>query len=254
MAIKTLTIAAKEIKSYFVTPLAYVVIAGFLVMSGFFFFSLLQDFNSLLRQASMARDTAGSLNEFVVTPYYQSLEIILIFLIPILTMRSFSEEKRSGTFELLLTAPVSNQELVFGKFLGIGSVIFMMLLTGFMFPLSLILFTHIETPPVLVGFLGVSLFAMSCATIGIGISACTKNQTVSGVVSLVTLLILYIIDSFTSKLNGLIGHVLSYITPASHTEAFISGVINGSDLVYMLSLMLVGLFIANRALDATRWR
>ena len=109
-----LRIAAKEIKINFVTPLAYIICAGFMVVSGFFFLSLLQQFNTVVSQAAMIRKISPNLNEWVIVPYYQTLEIVLIFLIPILTMRSLAEEKKTGTFELLLTSPISMGQLVWG--------------------------------------------------------------------------------------------------------------------------------------------
>ncbi len=250
----SLTIASREIRSSFVTPLAYAVFAGFLVLSAFFFFSLLQQFNTLVMQSAMLRDVNTSLNEWVITPYYQTLEIVLIFLIPVLTMRVVAEEKRSGTFELLATSPISVAELVLGKFLGVAFVTTVMLLLSFLFPLVLINFADPETLPVFVGFLGVLLFSLAYVAIGVAVSSCTKSQTVAGVISLVTLLVLYIVDAPADKIGGTTATVLKYLAPSSHTEMFTKGVLAGADIVYFLSLIVAGLFVANRVLDAQRWR
>ncbi|MCC6932528.1 MAG: ABC transporter permease subunit [Deltaproteobacteria bacterium] len=249
-----LRIAAKEIRSSFVTPLVYIICAGFLVVSGFFFFSLLQQFNAVLAQASMMRNISPNLNEWVIIPYYQTLEVILLFLIPILTMRSLAEEKKNGTFELLMTSPISVAQLVWGKLLGTAVIVVLMLLTSFTYSLLLIIFSDPEVLPVLIGFLGVVLFAIAFTFLGVAVSAFTSSQVISGVVSLILLLLFYVVDAPATKLPTVIGEFLRYLAPTSHTVGFLKGVLSSIDVIYFLSLMLVGAFIANRALDAQRWR
>lgn len=251
---KASTIAAREIRSGFVTPLAYAAAAGFLLISAFFFFSLLQQYNTVVQQAAMMPDMNPSLNEWVVTPFFQTLEIVLVFLIPILTMRSFSEEKRSGTFELLATSAISVTQLVWGKVLGVLVLVFLILLLAFVYPLSLMYYASPEVPPILIGFLGLLLFSCAYTAIGVAASACTSNQTIAGVVSLVLSLVLYVIDAPAAKLGGSAAQVLSYLSPASHTQLLSKGVIAGSDIVYFASLMLFAMFVANRVLEAQRWR
>ena len=250
----SLVIAAREVRSSFVTPLAYAIISGFLVISGFFFFSLLQQFNSLVLQASMMRDINPSLNEWVVVPFFQTLEVVLIFLIPVLTMRSFAEEKRSGTFELLATSPISVAELVWGKFFGVSTVVLVMILLSFTFPGVLLLFSDPEPTPMFAGLLGMSLFALGYVAVGLAVSAGTKSQTVAGIVSTVIALVLYIIDAPADKIGGKAAAVFSYLAPPTHTQVMAKGVVTGSDLVYFVSLMLLGLFVASRILEAQRWR
>ena len=247
-------IAKKEIRSSFVTPLAYIVIAGFMLVGGFFFFSLLQQFNSILAQAAMMKQITPNLNEWVVMPYFQTLEIILLFLIPVLTMRSIAEERKNGTFEMLITSPISVAQIVWGKFLGLAFVIVVMLLMSFFFCLILIKFADPEVYPIFVGFLGIILFALALSSLGIGISSFTQSQTVAGVVSLVLLLIFFVIDAPAAKLGGPIASFLQYLAPSGHTQNFLKGVIQSEDVIYFLSLMFVGMFVSTRALEAHRWR
>jgi len=249
-----LTIAGREIRSSFVTPLAYVVLSGFLFLAGFFFFGLLQNFNSFLVQAAMMPGASPSLNEWVISPYYQTLEITLVFLVPILTMRSIAEERRAGTFELIATSPLSINDIVFGKFLGVSFLLVVMLLLSFVFPLVLIIAADPEVLPVLVGLLGVILSALAFVAIGIAISCFTKSQVVAGVVGLVVLLMLFLIDVPGQKLGGPIADVLNYLAPTRHLEPMVRGLLEGSDVIYFLSLTAFGLFLANRVLDAERWR
>ena len=249
-----LTLAGREVRSSFVTPLAYVIIAGFLLLSGFFFFTLLQQFNTVLSQSALTAGAPPSLNEWVVAPFYQTIEVVLIFLIPILTMRGIAEERKTGTFELLATSPISSGEIVLGKFIGLSVVVVVMLTLSFSYPLVLIAFTDAEILPIVIGFLGIVLFSVSFVALSLAISACTKSETVAGVISLVVLLVFYAIDAPAAKLGGSVADVLHYLAPATHAETFVKGVLTGSDLVYFLSVTLTGVFMANRILDAQNWR
>lgn len=247
-------LAGKELRTSFVTPLAYVVMAGFLLLCGFFFFSKLHDFNSLLSQYAMSPELCKSLNELVVEEFFKAVASILIFVVPILTMRAFSEEKQNGTFELLVTSPLTTGQIVLGKFLGIWGVVFAMVLLSFAFPLVLILFSDPEVMPILVGFLGIVLSSIGFVAVSLAVSASTKNQTISGVVSLVVLLLLCVIDGSEANLSGELGTVLTYLNPMTHLDFFIRGVLTGADLFYFVSLAGLGLFVANRILEAQDWR
>ena len=247
-------IAMRDVRSSFVTPIAYVVMAGFLLLSGFFFFTFLQDFNPMAEQAALMRELTPNLNEWVVTPYFHVLEVILIFLVPLLTMRSISEEKHNGTFEMLATSPVTVGEIVLGKAFGIGFVLCVMLALSFVFPLVLICYTSVEWKPILVGFAGLILFAWAFAALGIAISSFTKSQTVAGVVSLVLLLVLYSADAPSQQVGGRASEFFKYLAPGNHSAMMYKGVVDGSDVIYFLSIIILGLFLANRVLDAQRWR
>ncbi|MCC6221126.1 MAG: ABC transporter permease [Deltaproteobacteria bacterium] len=247
-------IAAKDIKASFVTPVAYVVISGFILISGFFFFSLVQRFNSVLRQAALMPTMKPNLNEWVITPYYNTLTIVLIFLIPILSMGAIAEEKQKGTFELLATSPLSVSDIVVGKFFGIVFVAMAMLVISFVFPLVLLIFADPEVMPVIVGFIGVSLFAISFSAIALAASAATHSQIVAAVLSLVSLLLLFVIDAPAAKLDGSLAAFLVYFSPSDHVEKFIKGIVSGTDVVYFVSLVLVGLFATTRVIEAERLR
>lgn len=249
-----IAIAGRELRASFVTPLAYVIIASFLIVSGFFFFSRLQWFNTILQQAALMPDVSPNLNQEVIVPLYQTLEIILIFLVPVLTMRALAEERQTGTFELLATSPISVNEIVIGKFLGLGSVVVIMLSLVFVYPLAVILFADPEVPPIVIGFAGILMFSLSFVAIGIAVSACTRSQTVAGVISLVSCLLLYVINIPAPKLGEAAEAVLNYIAPSTHTEMLFKGVLQGSDIVYFGSVCVVGLFITARVLDVNRWR
>lgn len=247
-------IARREVFSAFVTPLAYVIIAGFSVLSGFFFFSLLQQFNRTLRQAAMHADLSLSLNEWVIEPYFHTLEIVLLFIIPVLTMRTFSEERTAGTFEMLVTSPVQVSEIVLGKVLGLTVVVGVMLLLAFAFPCALWMVADVELAPMLVGCLALALFSCSLLSLGVAVSATTKHQMISGMVSMVLFLLWYSIDAGAEYVDGHLADILHYVAPGRHTEFMLKGVLEGVDVVFFASVIAVGIFFANRVLDAERWR
>lgn len=244
----------KEVVITFSTPMAFVLVAGTLVVAGNFFFIFLQRFNSLLKQSAYLPSLVPSLNLWVLAPYYQSLQVILIFLIPIITMRIMAEERRSGTFELLATSPLSVSSIVWGKFLAIASTLGLTVLSCMVFPILLLVLSDPEPGPLWSGALGVFLFALSYGALGLAVSSGCKNPTAAGIIGLVLMLTLYVIDDPASKLPPSIGAVLSYIAPPNHTELMHNGVISSRDVVYFLSLIAIGIFASNRVLDGERWR
>ena len=248
-------IACKDIKACFVTPVAYVVMTGYLLLSGFFFFTFLQDFNPYAQQMAMINQMfTPNLNQMVIEPFYMTMQVVLIFLVPLLTMRSIAEEKHNGTFEMLATSPITVGEIVLGKAIGLGFISFVMLALSFVFPAMLMYMAAPEHGPIFIGFLGMLLFTWSFSAIGLAISSFTKNQTIAGVVSLVSLLVLYAIDAPSNQLGPKVGGILKYLAPTGHLESLIRGVLVSSDVLYFCSVILAGLFVANRVLDAQRWR
>jgi len=251
---QTLSIAHKELKITLVSPLAYVAATGFLFLSGFFFFTLLQQFNTFLPQAALIPDLNPSLNEWVVTPYFHTVSVLLLFLIPVLTMRSFAEERAQGTYEMLLTSPLSASQLVWGKFLGVSASVGLLLLVSLVFPLSLIVFADPEILPVMVGFLGLLLLAISYSALGVAVSVFTSSQTLAAVVGIILLTTLSVADLPAGRFGGTIADILKYVSPTRHGGELFSGVINGYNLVYFASLIALAIFVSLRVIDKERWR
>ena len=195
-----------------------------------------------------------NLNQWVIEPYFKTLIILTLFLLPILTMRSFTEDKRNGTFELLMTSPIQISELVLGKYIAVALVVSVMHLFALLFPSSLIFLAQPEALPIVIGFLGLLLFSLALTAIGIAISALVKTQAVAGVLSLVVFLLLYVVNSPAEHLDSMSAQVLEYLAPSTHTELLLKGVLDSSDLIYFLSLGLFGLFLANKALETVRIR
>jgi ABC-2 type transport system permease protein len=252
-----IAICKRELLAFFVSPIAYFVITGFLLLVGFFFFNYLAFFARMYEMSQMMAFRGGpmpNLNQTVIEGLFQTMVVILVFLIPLLTMRIIAEEKRRGTFELLITSPVSVSEIVLGKFLSLALVVLVMLGLTFIFPLLLMVYGSPEVPPILSGFCGVVLCALGFASIGMAVSSFTENQIVAGVTSMVTLLLLYVIQAPAESLGGTSAEVLRYLSPIEQVHQMVRGVVSLQSLAYFASLIFLGLFLSQRALDAHRWR
>jgi ABC-2 type transport system permease protein len=254
-----LAIAAREIRSYFVSPVAYVVLTGFLLLSGWFFFNLLARFSYLLQiYGSMGRGGAElerlNLNEFVISPLLHNLSVVLVILIPMITMRTFAEEKRLGTFELLLTSPLRVGEIVAGKFLGALVFVTLMLSLTAIYPILLVVYGDPEMGIMLSGYLGLFLVAASFLSIGLLTSSLTENQIIAAVSSLVALLLLYVISWPADTSTPTIGAVLHYLSVTEHFGEFVKGVIDSRALAYFVSLIAAALFLTHRSVESLRWR
>ncbi len=253
-----LAICKRELLSFFVSPIAYFVITGFALLVGFFFFNYLAFFARMYEMSQMMAFRGGAelpnLNQMVIEGLFQTMVVILVFLIPLLTMRIIAEEKRRGTFELLITSPVSVSQVVWGKFLSLAVVIVAMLTVSFIFPLLLMVYGTPEVPPILLGFCGVVLCALAFASIGMAVSSFTENQIVAGVSSMVVLLLLYVIQAPAESLGGTASDVLRYLSPIEQVQQFLRGVLSLKALTYFVSLILLGVFLSQRALEVHRWR
>jgi gliding motility-associated transport system permease protein len=253
-----LTIAGRELKSYFVSPIAYVVLTGFLLLGGWFFFNLLARFNLLLTIYSAQQNPQVlqrlNLNEFVIAPLLHNLSVVLVILVPVITMRTLAEEKKAGTYELLLTSPLRVSEIVIGKFLGsFVFVAIMVALTG-VYPLILFAYGNPETGVVLGGYLGLLLLATSFVAVGVLTSSFTENQIIAAVSCLVSLLLLYIIAWPADNAGETIGALLRYVSLTEHFAQMVKGVIDSKDLVYFATVIVLALFLTHRSVESVRWR
>lgn len=245
---------SKELLSQLVTPLLYVVLAAFTVLVGFFFFINLQHFNAQQQQLALLPNMASNLNESVVQPYWQTIEILLLFVIPVLAARSFPEEKQRGTFELLMTSPLSLGEIVLGKFFGFSLLLLLILGVALLFPVVLLLLADPEAAPIFVGFFGLSLFALGLLAINISLATLLRNQTLASFIGMVISLFLFFIEVLAGRWKGILGEFFKHLSPAYNSEWFLKGVISVPGIIYFLSLMVFGVFLSIRMLEAERWR
>jgi len=252
-------IVGKELRSYFVSPIAYVVLTGFLLLGGWFFFNLLSRFNLLLSlylQMQQGGEAANrlNLNDYVISPLMHNLAIVLVILVPMITMRAYAEEKKGGTYELLLTSPVRTGEIVLGKFLASFLFICIMIgLTG-IYPAILMKFGNPETAVIASGYLGLILLATVFVAVGLLTSSLTENQIIAAVSGLVATLLLYIIGWPAETAGDVLGPFLRYLSVTEHFAEMVRGIINTRSLVYFLSLISLALFLTQRSVESLRWR
>lgn len=253
-----LVIAGKEIRSLFVSPIAYVVLTGFLVLGGWFFFNVLFRFNYLLTVYTGLQNFPAAqglnLNEHVIAPLLHHLTIVLVLMVPLITMRTFAEEKRSGTYELLLTSPLTVSQIVMGKFAGCVSFLLIMVLLSAVYPGILFLYGNPEVGILASGYLGLFLLGVVFVSIGLLTSSLTENQIVAGVTCFVILLLLYVLSWPAESAAAWLGPVLEYLSVIEHFGEMVKGLIDTRDIVYFSSLVLLALFLTHRSVEASRWR
>ncbi len=237
-----LTICRKELKSYFSSPIAYLLMTMFAVIFGFFFWNAVGYFVSVSFQMQMSgRNFPMDVNEMIVRPLLMNVSVIGLFLIPLIAMRLFAEEKRSGTIELLLTSPVQDLEIILGKWMAaVALYACLLMISGLNI---LFLFAH-GTPdwkPLLVGYLGLLLQAGALLAIGAFISTTTKNQIIAGAVTFAVCLLLWTFEWVAGYETAAWASVMGYMSVVRHFEPFSKGVIDTKDAIYFLSVIFFGL-------------
>ncbi|MBV9303551.1 MAG: ABC transporter permease subunit [Acidobacteriaceae bacterium] len=249
------TVCRRELYSYFVSPIAWVLLAIFALLSGYFTYLITGYFVQASLQSQMSgQPMPMNLNEQVITPLFSNIAVIGLFLIPLITMRLFAEEKRQGTIELLATSPIHDLEIVMGKWLSavlMYCALLLVLLIDYSF---LFLYGQPDWKPVVTGFLGVLLEGGCLLALGTFISTTTKNQIIAGAVGFSLALLLWILNWTTSFGNSPTVQVLGYLSILSHLDSFSRGVIDSKDVIYYLSLIFLGLFLTTRSLESLRWR
>ncbi len=249
-------ISKKEVKTYFTSPIAYVVTTVFLVLVGFFFYSLIQWFNSYSMQASRYPEAIQQLNinQMVYSPLFHNISIILLLTIPLLTMRLFAEEKKRQTDELLYTSPISISQIILGKFLASLFVLFLMLLLTGILSLFTFAYGNPEFAPILNGYLGLFLMGAAFIAIGIFFSSLTENQVVSAMLTFGALLLFWILNWAAGSASGIWKDVLNYVSFFQHFDDLTQGILDTTDIVYYLSFIFFGLFLTHSVIQSRRWR
>jgi ABC-2 type transport system permease protein len=246
----------KEMAVTFTSPIFYATGFIFLLVSGYFFYSNTAYFSLLSFQAAQNPFLSESLNlsHMVIRPFFGDLSIILLLILPLLTMRLYAEEKRSGTIELLFTYPVSDASVLAGKFTATLAVL-LALLAGTL-PNMLILegITDLEWGLVLSGYLGVFLMGAGFIALGAFVSSLTENQIVAAVVSFGALLILWAVGWAKSLVGPGLGAVLGHVALIGHLENFTQGLIDTRSVVFYLLFMMFWLFLTLRFLNSRFWR
>lgn len=245
----------KELLLYFTSPVAYVVFTIFLLIVGYFFYSIFAFFSMASMQAAMNPAFARDLNvtDGVMRPLFSNISVILLLLMPIITMRLFAEERKSGTIELLLTYPVRDGAVLIAKYLAAFALYGAMLALTLLYPAIVLYFARLEWGPILTGYLGLVLMGGAFLAVGLLCSSLTENQIVAAISTFGVLLIFWVINWSADFAGGAAGRILSHLSIVEHLESFTKGVIDTRDVVYYVNFVILALFLTLRSLEARRW-
>jgi ABC-2 type transport system permease protein len=246
----------KELRLYFTSPVAYVLLTIFLLIAGYFFYSIFAFFTRASMQAAMNPQMGRDLNvtESVLRPLFANLSVILLLLMPLLTMRLFAEERRAGTIELLLTYPVRDGAVLVGKYLAAFTVYTVMIAGTLLYPLLLVIVrAQPEWGPLATGYLGLLLMGAMFLAVGVFASSLTENQIVAAIVTFGLLLMFWIIGWTAEIVGGPLGTVLTHLSILEHNDTFAKGVLDTKDIIYYINFTALALFLTLRSLEARRW-
>jgi ABC-2 type transport system permease protein len=252
-----LAIALKEVRSYFASPIGYVLVGLWAFLFGWFYINLIAYFMRVSLQMGQFGGAGGqtlNVNQQLIRPLMQNMTILILFVLPMVTMRTYSEEKRSGTIELLLTSPVSDFEIIMGKFLGALALYGVMLAVTFIHVVLLFLYGRPEWKPILTAYLGLLLMGGCFLSVGLFISSLTKNQIVAVMATFSAFLFLWVINWIGSFAGPTADKLTQYLSIIDHFDDFAKGVIDTTHIVYYLSFITFGLFLTAKSVDTERWR
>jgi ABC-2 type transport system permease protein len=248
-------ICQKELRSYFVSPIAYILFIIYAVIFGFFFWNMVGAFIYYSMESQMRGEMFPmNINDQIVRQLFGNINVINLLLIPLMSMRLFAEEKRNGTIELLTTSPIRDGEVILGKWLASVLLYTAMLLFTSLNFLFLFKYGNPDWKPMVIALLGVLLQAAALLAIGIFISTLTKNQIIAGAVTFAVCLLIFVLGWVGSYDYSTWARVMTYISTTTHMESFLKGVIDTKDAIYYVSAIFLGLFLTARSLESLRWR
>ena len=248
-------VARRELRSLFLSPIAYVIAGIFALILSWFFLNIIGFYIIISLQALRIPFLEERINmhDLVVRPFFGNMSVVMLFVIPMLTMRSFAEEKKLGTFELIYTSPIRTSEVVLGKFLGYA--LFLVFLLGLTLAHTIPLFKFGEPDPgiIISSYLGIFLMGIAFISAGIFASSMTENQIISIIVSFGILLLFWVLGWAKHTMEGGLKDLLAYLSFSDHFQSFSQGVIDTRDIVYYLSFTAVMLFFTHMSLESRRW-
>lgn len=255
-----LAILERELKSYFLSPVAYVVLGFFIVATGLFFYNIINWFDRISMQSMMMAQQYRqapqpvNVNMMAIRPLLHNIAIIGLFLMPGLTMRLFAEEKRQGTMELLATSPLTNWQITLGKFASALVFYLVMLLATGVFVGLLFFFGNPELMPILSGYLGLLLVGGCFISLGLLFSAFTENQIIAFVSAFSVNVAILALGWLANFSGPTLAQFFSSISPIEHFDDFSKGIIDTKHLIYYLSFMFGGIFLTYVTVESARWR
>lgn len=249
------TICGREVKAYFTSPIAYLLMGLFGLITGFMFYSATAYFISVSTQQQMSGQSSPmDIGPYVIAPLLGNAGVIGLFLVPLISMRLFAEEKRAGTIELLLTSPLNDWEIILGKWLG-AMVMYLAIIA--MTAINIGLLFAWSTPdwrPILTGYLGLILQGATVLAIGTFISTTTKNQIIAGGATFAICLLLWVLSWVSNYSDTWYGKAIAYCSILTHFEPFSKGIVDSKDIIFYISAIFLGLFLTARSLESLRWR
>lgn len=248
-------VCQKELRSYFVSPIAYILFIIYAAIFGFFFWNMVGAFVYYSMESQMRGEMYPmNLNDQVIRQLFGNINVINLLIIPLMTMRLFAEEKRNGTIELLATSPIRDGEVIFGKWLASVMLYAAMLVFTCLNFLFLFKYGNPDWKPMAVSLLGVLLQAAALLAIGIFISTLTKNQIIAGAVTFGVCLLIFVLGWVGEFQYSTWAQVMTYMSTTTHMQSFLKGVIDTKDAIYYVSAIFLGLFLTARSLESLRWR
>lgn len=249
------TICRKELNTYFRSPIAYGVMFFFALIAGYFFYVATGTFVAqTYRSQLMGQSQPMDVNEWVVRSLLSNVGVIGLFMCPMITMRLFAEEKRTGSIELLMTSPLKEYEIIVGKWLAAVILYAAMLCLSLINLATLYLYGKPSWKPMLIGYLGLLLQGGCMLALGTFISACTRNQIVACVGGFGVFLLLWVIGWVSSLESTPLTQTIGYLSIVDRADSFSKGVLDTKDAIYFASMIFLGLFLTGRAIESVRWR
>ena len=250
-----LAIAQKELKAYFASPIAYVTIGFFALLYGYFYAVGLAFFvRQSMQMGQFGGGQAVNINQMMIRNVVQNVTILVLFLMPMVTMRTYAEEKRSGTIELLLTSPLTDFEIIMGKFLGAFALYAVMLLVTTLHIGLLFVYGRPEWKPIISAYVGLLLMGGCFISAGLFISSLTRNQIVAVMATFAVFLFLWVINWIGTFSGPEVEKLTSYLSIVEHFDDFSKGVIDTTHVIYYVSFITFGLFLTAKSVDSERWR
>ena len=248
-------IAVKELRGYFVSPVAWVMMGLFALIFGVFFTAHLGAFVAQSMQSQFGGAAPNlNVNQHLIRGVLANASVLVLFILPMVTMRAYAEEKRSGTVELLLTSPITDFEIIMGKFVGALCLYIALVTVTFVHVGLLFSYGQPEWRPLIAGYLGLILQGGAFIAVGLFFSSTTKNQMTAGVATFVVLLTFWIIGWFADSAGPTWSAILSYLSITQHFDDFGKGVIDTKHVIFYVSFISFWLFLTVKSLDTERWR
>jgi len=250
------TIAKKELKTFLFSPIAYILTAFFLLVSGFFFYNILawaNDQTMRMMQSGYGMERLN-INQMLFQPFFNNMTIILMFLLPMLTMRLFADEKKMRTEELLLTSPLRLSSIIIGKYLAALIIYAIILLLTATFAVFVFAYGNPEPAPLLTAYLGLFLLGAVFIAIGLFASALTENQVIAAVIAFSTIILIWVISWVGESGPGAWRGILTYLSFFSHFKNMVTGVIDTQDIVYYLTFIFLSLYLTRSVFEFRKWR